>query len=194
MNTALTIADPRQTSRIAALSAQPADVIEVTQPVGHEREAAGLAARCPDCSPLAETVREELTRMPGGAARLIAVDGDGDVVRLRGLAGDYATRHAAIEAAFRAGARGVANEIEVQREQHAIRLARQILVELRNSEHVFDKRVRVCVRDGEVTLSGSVPYAYQRDAAESISRRLAGVRHVVNEIVVPAHPAVHRRR
>lgn len=44
--------------------------------------------------------------------------------------------------------------------------------------------VRVIVRDGFVTLNGTIPTRDQRAAAERTARRVAGVRQVANAITV----------
>jgi osmotically-inducible protein OsmY len=163
-------------------------MLDARQPDAQSRTAAEATAPCTRGASLADAVAAELARLPGDAARLVAVYGNGDVVRLRGLVGSYAARQAAVDAAFRAGARGVVNDIEVRRDHDAAqedaRLTGQILAKLRTDLHVPDEHLRVCVRDGAVTLSGSVPLAYQRDAAESLTRRTVGVQHVVNAITL----------
>jgi osmotically-inducible protein OsmY len=45
-------------------------------------------------------------------------------------------------------------------------------------------RVRVAVRDGSVTLNGSLDWQYQKDAAERAVRNLTGVTRVTNDIAL----------
>jgi osmotically-inducible protein OsmY len=150
----------------------------------------------PEAAAMAFAVAAELTRSIGAAARLIdvhgSVHGSTEVVTLHGLVTSYGERAAAIEAAFYTGARGVVNVIEVRPVRDGARnneaLARDVLQMLRDNLHVPEERLRVCVRDGDATLSGSVPAAYQRDAAEAITRHLAGVHHVINTITVAGRP------
>ena len=51
-------------------------------------------------------------------------------------------------------------------------------------------RVTVQTSNGQVTLSGSVPYAHQKGAAASAVSGMGGVRRVVNQITVK--PAAKR--
>jgi hypothetical protein len=57
-------------------------------------------------------------------------------------------------------------------------------------------RITVMVRDGWVTLEGSVDWRYQKTVAESAVEKLRGVTSITNEIVVkptvPAHEAKAR--
>lgn len=47
--------------------------------------------------------------------------------------------------------------------------------------------IKVKVEGGTVTLSGEVPWAYQRTSAETGIRRLAGVRALINTITIKPH-------
>src|SRR5580704_2342891 len=57
-------------------------------------------------------------------------------------------------------------------------------------------RITVTVRDGWVTLEGSVDWRYQKTVAESAVKKLRGVTSIMNEIVVkptvPTHEAKAR--
>ena len=44
--------------------------------------------------------------------------------------------------------------------------------------------VQVDIDDGTATLTGTVHFAYQREEAEDVVRRVHGVQHVVNQLVV----------
>ena len=50
-------------------------------------------------------------------------------------------------------------------------------------------QVQVSAREGIVRLDGTVPRQADRDAAEGIARKVAGVRDVHNQIVVDQNPA-----
>lgn len=119
----------------------------------------------------------------------IGVEVDQGVVTLRGTVSSYQKLVAAGELA--AGVRGVkavANELVVrppereQRDDTAI--ARACRWALEWDAEVPDERVECIVRDGTVTLRGTVEHAYQREAAVAAASRLLGVRRVVDEIGV----------
>ncbi|HEY1945536.1 MAG TPA: BON domain-containing protein [Bryobacteraceae bacterium] len=49
---------------------------------------------------------------------------------------------------------------------------------------VPDEKIKVTARDGFIILEGSVEWNYQRNAAETCARNVAGVRSVTNSITV----------
>jgi len=63
-------------------------------------------------------------------------------------------------------------------------LQRDVLAELAYDPVVEASRIGVAVRDGIVTLTGTVPSYLQKWRAERAAKRVAGVRAVVNEIEV----------
>ena len=63
-------------------------------------------------------------------------------------------------------------------------LQRDVLAELAYDPVVDASRIGVAVRDGIITLTGTVPSYLQRWRAERAAKRAAGVRAVVNEIEV----------
>lgn len=109
-------------------------------------------------------------------------------VTLTGEVDTYAEKWAAEDAARRVrGVRSALEELSVKvfglrrREDMAIEQAARRA--LRSDVWVPDT-VRLAVHQGEITLSGSVEWKYQRLAAESAARNLAGVTTVYNEITV----------
>jgi hypothetical protein len=60
---------------------------------------------------------------------------------------------------------------------------------LAHDSRVNSMQVRVSAREGIVQLSGTVPRQADRDAAEDVARKVAGVRDVHNNIVVDSNPA-----
>jgi hyperosmotically inducible protein len=60
---------------------------------------------------------------------------------------------------------------------------------LAHDSRVNSMQVRVSAREGVVRLSGTVPRQADRDAAEDVARKVAGVRDVNNDIVVDSNPA-----
>jgi osmotically-inducible protein OsmY len=119
----------------------------------------------------------------------IGVTIDQGVVTLIGTVASYAERLAAQEAAHRvSGVHDVANDLQVQPSgalartdteiAHAVRqaLAADVLVP--------DERIQSTVDGGWITLHGTVDRWHERDAAERAVRHLAGVRGVVNRLLV----------
>jgi osmotically-inducible protein OsmY len=109
-------------------------------------------------------------------------------VSLRGRVMSYSQRHAAVRAAGRVrGVKAVADDIEVvlsdaiQRKDSEIAAA---IAHERQWNTVFPESVKAEVRNGEVTLRGSVAWSYQRDEALRAVRHLAGVRAVSNLVEV----------
>ncbi len=56
------------------------------------------------------------------------------------------------------------------------------MAEIQNNLPYSSDHVRVVVRDGWVTLEGSVEWNYQRERAEQVVRRVRGVKGVTNLI------------
>jgi len=61
-------------------------------------------------------------------------------------------------------------------------IARDAVAEIQNNLPYSSDHVRVVVRDGWVTLEGSVEWNYQRERAEQVVRRVRGVKGVTNLI------------
>jgi osmotically-inducible protein OsmY len=113
------------------------------------------------------------------------------IVTLTGWVDSYTKRWAAEEAALRVrGVRGVANEIEVRLPSASERtdadIAAAALRALEWDAFIPADRVKVTVSKGWVTLEGEVDWAFERDDAERVVRRLTGVRGVTNLIRVKA--------
>jgi osmotically-inducible protein OsmY len=114
---------------------------------------------------------------------------DGGIVTLRGDVGSYAEKQTAARVALSVyGVAGVANDLEVRLgrefEHSDTDLAQAAVHSLKWNTQVPSDRVTVVVSDGWVTLRGVVDWQYQRDAAESAVRSLAGVRGITNDISV----------
>jgi osmotically-inducible protein OsmY len=67
-------------------------------------------------------------------------------------------------------------------------LAAAILSTLQWQEGLPDNAIRVIVEHGRVTLTGTVEYGYQRQAAETLVTRMRGVVGVANQIEVRIDP------
>ena len=109
------------------------------------------------------------------------------VVTLTGWVDSYLKKWAAEDAARRvAGVKAVANDLEVKlaTERTDPDIAAAAVRALEWDTSVPPGKVQVTVSKGWVTLRGEVEWQYQRQAAESAVRRLAGVKGVTNLIVV----------
>lgn len=138
---------------------------------------------------LRQDVVSELDFDPSIDAASIGVAVEGGVVTLTGHVGSYAEKISAERAAQRVkGVRAIAQEIIVRYPEDK-KTADDQIAERAVSIMNWDARipaedVMVKVQQGWVTLSGSVNWHFQREAAESSVRRLSGVVGVTNEIRV----------
>jgi osmotically-inducible protein OsmY len=117
----------------------------------------------------------------------IAVSVKDGVVTLTGFVHSYYDKEAAEKAAKRVhGVRGVANDIEVRPTTTRTdpELARDAVQELQNHVSVPADKIKVTVKNGWVTLEGTVDWQYQKLAAESAIKKLRGVIGVTNNIEV----------
>src|SRR4051794_34668752 len=111
------------------------------------------------------------------------------VVTLTGWVDSYTKKWAAEEAAHRVrGVQAVANDIEVRLPSSAERtdadIAAAAVRALEWDAFVPIERLDVTVAKGWVTLRGEVDWQYQKQDAERVVRRIAGVRGVTNLITV----------
>jgi osmotically-inducible protein OsmY len=132
-----------------------------------------------------QSVLDELSWEPSVTAAHIGVTANAGVVTLTGHVENYAQKHAAEEAAYRVkGVKAVAEEIEVrlpfdtQRSDDAIAAA--AIERLSWDVSIPQDAIAVKVEKGWITLTGYVPYRYQREAAEQDVGRLFGVIGVSN--------------
>ena len=140
-------------------------------------------------SQLRRDVEAELEWDPRIDAREIGVAAKHGVVTLTGHVASYASRWAAESAVGKvAGVKAIANEIEVRLGQEGERsdteLAGAALDALRGNVSVPMHNLKVVVRDGWLTLEGTVDAGYQREIAENCVSYLRGVRGVSNLLAV----------
>lgn len=121
------------------------------------------------------------------ASRIAVIARDG-AVTLTGRVGSYLEKWEAEQTAKQVyGVSGVANDVEVVLNGGASSdtdLLQKVLHALEWNVAVPANAVRPVVEDGYVTLQGKVKWNFEREAAESCVRNLAGVKGVVNEITV----------
>jgi osmotically-inducible protein OsmY len=132
-------------------------------------------------------VEAELRWNPDIDATDIAVAVKNGVVTLSGFVRSYAQKFEAEQTAKRVnGVAAVANDIEVRlpvfNQRPDPEIARDAVAEIQNNLPYSSDHVRVVVRDGWVTLEGSVEWTYQRERAEQVVRRVRGVKGVTNLI------------
>jgi osmotically-inducible protein OsmY len=111
------------------------------------------------------------------------------VVTLTGFVDSYTKKWAAEDAAHRVrGVKAVANDIEVRLsslfERTDTDIAAAAVRALEWDAFVPTDKLDVTVSKGWVTLKGEVEWNYQKDDAERVVRRLAGVKGVSNLITV----------
>lgn len=140
---------------------------------------------------LQHDVLAELEWDPSIDAAKIGVAASDEVVTLTGTVATFREKSLAETIAKRVyGVRGVANEIEVAvpgaHKRSDAEIAAAAVTALEWDPQIDEKRIKVAVRDGWVTLEGSCDWKYQAEAAESHARTLTGVRGVTNKISVVA--------
>ena len=136
----------------------------------------------------------ELRWEPGLRHDDIAVAVRDGVVTLAGYVKSYAAKYRAERVAIRVkGVRGVANDLEVKLPSSSDRpdpeIARAAADALKWDIRVPDDRITVKVRNGWVTLEGTVDLYYEREAAERAVHNLTGVKGISNLITIAKRPA-----
>ncbi|HTU33039.1 MAG TPA: BON domain-containing protein [Candidatus Acidoferrum sp.] len=129
----------------------------------------------------------ELKWDPKITSRDIAVAVKDGVVTLSGYVPSYYEKDAAEKAAKRVyGVRGVANDLEVKlaTQRTDPEVARDAVHELDTHISIPSDKIKVTVKNGWVTLEGSVDWQYQKALAESAVKKLRGVVGVTNNIQV----------
>ena len=122
-----------------------------------------------------------------GSRSDIAVAVKEGVVTLSGFVHSYWEKDASEKAAKRVyGVRGVANDIEVKLfwQRTDPEIARDAVHELESHVSIPADRIKVTVKDGWVTLEGTVDWEYQKSLAQSAMKKLKGVSGVTNKIQV----------
>jgi len=117
----------------------------------------------------------------------IAVAVKDGVVTLSGFVPSFWKKDAAEKAVKRVyGVRGIANDIEVKLfwQRTDPEIARDAVHELESHVSIPADRIKVTVKDGWVTLEGTVDWEYQKSLAQSAMKKLKGVSGVTNKIQV----------
>lgn len=138
---------------------------------------------------LQQDVIAELNWEPSVNAAQIGVEVNDGVVTLAGHVDSYAEKWDAEHAAQRvAGVKALAIEVDVMlrgvNERNDVDIARSAENVLQWTTALQKDSVRVMVEHGCITLSGTVDWDYQRQAAAAAVRYLMGVTGVSNQIAV----------
>lgn len=138
-------------------------------------------------SDIKRDVEDELRWDPDIDATDLGVAVHNGVVTLTGFVRSYAQRTQAERDAKRvAGVVGVANDIEVRLpaldQRPDPEIARDAVAALKAELPFSSETIRVVVKDGWITLEGSVEWQYARVRAEDAVRRTRGVKGVTNSI------------
>ncbi len=129
----------------------------------------------------------ELKWDPRVTSRDIALAVKDGVVTLSGYVPSYYEKDAAEKAVKRLyGVRGVANDIEVKlaTERTDPEIARDAVHELDSHISIPTGKIKITVKNGWVTLEGTVDWQYQKALAESAVKKLRGVVGVTDNIKV----------
>ena len=138
---------------------------------------------------LQTNVLDELKWRPSVNAAHIGVTAKNGVVTLTGQVAHYAEKTSAEEAAKGVyGVKGLANDITVEMIGSLKRtdqdLAEAALNAMKWDYEVPNDKVKVVVKNGWVTLTGTLDWQYQKDAAARSVRNLMGVIAVSNDIKI----------
>lgn len=129
----------------------------------------------------------ELKWDPKITSRDIAVAVKDGIVTLTGYVPSYYEKDAAEKAVKRVyGVRGVANDIEVKLgiARTDPEIARDAVHELDSHVSIPSDKIKITVKNGWVTLEGTVDWQYQKSLAESAVKKLRGVVGVINNIQI----------
>ena len=151
------------------------------------------SAKAPACSDdeIRNSVLLELKWDPKVTSDDIGVAVKDGVVTLTGFVPSYWEKDAAEKAAKRVyGVKAVANDLEVKllSSRTDPEIARDIVHELQSHVSIPADNIKATVRNGWVTLEGSVDWQCQKHIAESAVKKIRGVIGVTNNIEVK--PAV----
>jgi osmotically-inducible protein OsmY len=135
-----------------------------------------------------DDVLTELDLDPSVTSEHVAVTADGGVVTLTGTVPNFFEKWAAEDAAKRVkGVKAIVERLEVdvalEHKRDDADIARAI-VDALAWDVTLPATIQATVRDGHVTIEGSVPWNYQRYNAATTVRRIKGVRGLSNLIVI----------
>jgi osmotically-inducible protein OsmY len=136
---------------------------------------------------LRDRVERQLDWAPEVPSTDIGVAAEDGVISLTGFVNTYAEKLAAERVTLKTyGVKAVANEIEVKPlfKKTDADIAAAALTALKERVDVPDEKIQLTVRDGWITLEGTVDWFYQKNAAEFAVKYLSGVKGFTNHILV----------
>ena len=139
---------------------------------------------------LQKDVMSELKYDPSVKVSDIGVLAKNGTVTLNGYATSYSEKGEAVHATKRvAGVKAIADDIEIQLPASYHRtdtdIAAAAINQIEWSTTIPNGTVQATVRDGWITLDGEVEWWYQKNAAGSLVKQMAGVKGVTNSISIP---------
>ena len=138
---------------------------------------------------LQKDVMSELKYDPSVKVSDIGVLAKDGTVTLNGYATSYNEKWEAVHATKRvAGVKAIADDIEIQLPASYHRtdtdIAAAAINQIEWSTTIPNGTVQATVRDGWITLDGQVEWWYQKNAAGSLVKQMAGVKGVTNSISI----------
>lgn len=138
---------------------------------------------------LQSSVREALNWDLEVDARHIAVSAETGAVTLSGYVSTFLAKHHALKTTEGVvGVRAVADELEVRLQKPFANddstIAAVIARTLESNVSLAKYNLKAKVANGHVTLTGSVDWSYERDAAKRAVSQIRGVVFVLNDIAV----------
>ena len=136
---------------------------------------------------LRDRVERQLDWEPEITSTDIGVGANDGVVTLTGFVNTYAEKLAAERVTQRTyGVRAIANDIEVKPifKKTDTDIASAALNALQARVDVPEEKIKVTVKEGWITLEGTVDWYYEKNAAEFAVKYLSGVRGVTDNIRV----------
>ena len=137
-------------------------------------------------------VAAELSWDPKLDSQAIAVSADDGAVTLRGTVGSFREKREAGKAAARVyGVTEVSNELQVRMLDGSKRDDAELRGDVLHAlmlDSLVPMTVDAKVRDGFVTLTGTVQWQYQRDEAEFLTASAPGVSGIQNDITLTSTP------
>lgn len=138
---------------------------------------------------LESDVKDKLAFEPGIDDSKIHISVENGVISLFGSISSFFEKKV-VERAVKSveGVKGVANELQVDLNAIYKRtdtdIAAAAVNALKWDVAVPEEAIQVSVENGEVTLTGTVDWWYQKNSAEKVVRNLAGVKSVNNQITI----------
>lgn len=138
---------------------------------------------------LYQDIQEKVNFEPGVDPHNITFSTHNGIVTLNGSVKSYLEKHLLTRAVRRIdGVRGIANDVLIKPMSSASSTDAEIAA---SAVRILDwnvslpkDKIKVTVENGKITLTGEVPWQYQRQYAEKVLRYLSGVIGIDNQIQI----------